>query len=112
MNNTAVRVRASNPRIEQALIQTGQHPLLARLLAARGVEADDLAASGLQHLLPPQQLLGIDTAAETLADALEAGARIVVAGDYDCDGATATAVGVRGLRMLLQGLGATAEQAA
>lgn len=106
------RVRLADPKLEAALRSKGLHPLLARLLAARGVQPQEAEETALKHLLSPQLLKGMDHAAETLADALEAGARLVVIGDYDCDGATATAVAVRGLRMLLQALGATAEQSA
>lgn len=106
------RVRTPDLHTERALQSKGIHPLLARLLAARGVQTQEAEETGLNHLLSPNLLKGIDHAAETLADALEAGARIVVIGDYDCDGATATAVAVRGLRMLLQSMGATAEQSA
>ncbi|MFH4865755.1 DHH family phosphoesterase, partial [Enterobacter hormaechei] len=51
-------------------------------------------------LLPPAQLKGIDDAARYLADAIAAKKRLLIIADYDCDGATACAVGVRGLRML------------
>lgn len=114
MSNTPIahKVRTCRPATEEQLIRQGVHPLIARLYAAREVDAQSLNETGLQHLLNPNGLKDIDAAAETLADALEAGARLVVVGDYDCDGATATAVGVRGLRMLLQALGASAEESA
>lgn len=105
------KARPAQPQAEATLRQAGLHPLMARLLAARGVQTPHEAQSRLADLIAPNQLKGIEQAAEILADALEAGARIVVVGDYDCDGATATAVGVRGLRMLLQSLGADAEAA-
>ncbi len=105
------KARAPQPQAEAALRQGGLHPLMARLLAARGVQTPDEAQSRLADLIPPGELKGIEQAADILADALEAGARIVVVGDYDCDGATATAVGVRGLRMLLQSLGADTDAA-
>jgi single-stranded-DNA-specific exonuclease len=88
------------PRVAFALEQAGVHPLLARLLAARGVrQADDLD-DGLARLLPPQTMRGTAEAATLLADAITAGHRICVVADYDCDGATACAVALRGLRML------------
>jgi len=88
------------PRAAWALEQAGVHPLLARLFAARGVAtAQDLDAS-LAQLLPPDGLLGIDRAAALLADAMARDARLCVVADYDCDGATACAVAVRGLRAL------------
>ncbi len=74
-------------------------PVLRRVLAARGVGAEALALE-LKDLMPPQALLGIDTAAELLADAIAQQRAIVVAGDYDADGATGTALAVLGLRAL------------
>ncbi len=88
------------PRVAFALEQAGVHPLLARLLAARGVrQADDLD-DGLARLLPPQSMRGTADAATLLADAITSGRRICVVADYDCDGATACAVALRGLRLL------------
>ncbi|MEQ1511559.1 MAG: single-stranded-DNA-specific exonuclease RecJ [Lysobacteraceae bacterium] len=75
-------------------------PLLRRVYAARGAHTYALAQPRLTQLLPPDALLGIDAAARLLADAMAAGRHIVVVGDFDCDGATACAVAVRGLRML------------
>jgi single-stranded-DNA-specific exonuclease len=88
------------PRTAWALEQAGLHPLLARLFAARGVRGADELDDALARLLPPAGLLGADDAAVVLADAIGAGSRICVVADYDCDGATACAVALRGLRML------------
>ncbi len=88
------------PRAVWALEQAGVHPLLARLYAARGVKAHDELDDALARLLPPPSLLGTREAAVLLADAIAADRRIVVVADYDCDGATACAVAVRGLRLL------------
>ncbi|KFN51495.1 single-stranded-DNA-specific exonuclease RecJ [Arenimonas composti] len=74
--------------------------LLQRIYAARGVLCAADGELKLARLLPPQALAGIDHAAGLLADAIAAGHRIVVVGDFDCDGATGTAVAVRGLRLL------------
>ena len=93
-------VRDVPPRVAFALEQAGVHPLLARLLAARGVRSPDDVDDGLARLLPPDALKGTAEAARLLADMLEAGRRIVVVADYDCDGATACAVALRGLSML------------
>jgi single-stranded-DNA-specific exonuclease len=88
------------PRISFALEQAGVHPLLARLLAARGVRnADDLDDS-LTRLLAPASLKGNAQAGRLLADAIQQQQRLCVVADYDCDGATACAVALRGLRML------------
>ena len=88
------------PRTAWALEQAGVHPLLARLFAARGVQAAAELDDNLATLLPPASLLGAAAAAELLADAIGAGSRICVVADYDCDGATACAVALRGLRLL------------
>ncbi|MFZ9335912.1 MAG: single-stranded-DNA-specific exonuclease RecJ [Burkholderiaceae bacterium] len=88
------------PRAAWALEQAGVHPLLARLFAARGVTAPEQLDDGLALLLPPTQLLGAEAAARLLADAIERDLRLCIVADYDCDGATACAVGLRGLRML------------
>nr|WP_246312351.1 single-stranded-DNA-specific exonuclease RecJ [Aquabacterium terrae] len=83
-----------------ALEQAGVHPLLARLFAARGVRSHDDLDDGLGRLLPPDTLKGAAAAAALLADAIEARRRICVVADYDCDGATACAVAVKGLALL------------
>jgi len=88
------------PRAAWALEQAGIHPLLARLYAARGVTAKDELDDGLARLLPPAGLQGIQEAARLLADAMARNQRLCIVADYDCDGATACAVAVRGLRLL------------
>jgi single-stranded-DNA-specific exonuclease len=79
------------------------HPLVRRLYRQRGVDDAAGLARSLEFLLPPV-LKGLDVAVDVLMEALQARRRIVLAGDYDCDGATGVALGVRGLRLL----GATA----
>ncbi|MEP7303143.1 MAG: single-stranded-DNA-specific exonuclease RecJ [Caldimonas sp.] len=88
------------PRTAWALEQAGLHPLLARLFAARGVKSADELDDALATLLPPAGLRGAAEAAIVLADAIGAGSRICVVADYDCDGATACALILRGLRLL------------
>jgi len=88
------------PRSAWALEQSGVHPLLARLYAARGVLAPEELDDTLGKLLPPGGLKGIQEAACLLADAMAADRHLCIVADYDCDGATACAVAVRGLRML------------
>ncbi len=88
------------PRSAWALEQAGIHPLLARLYAARGVQSKDELDDALNLLLPPAGMLGTTEAAKLLADAIAQNKRLCIVADYDCDGATACAVGVRGLRML------------
>ena len=88
------------PRAVWALEQAGVHPLLARLYAARGVSTKEELDNALARLLPPSGLRGVREAAVLLADAIAANKRMIIVADYDCDGATACAVGVRGLRLL------------
>src|SRR5690554_1679087 len=75
-------------------------PLLARIYAARGVQSVDELEKGLARLLPAHLLKGMDQAVLLLAHALEQRQRILIVGDFDADGATASCVGVLGLRML------------
>jgi single-stranded-DNA-specific exonuclease len=96
----SLKVRDIPPRTAFALEQAGVHPLLARLFAARGVRTPDDLDDGLGKLLPPDTLRGSDAAAQLLADAIDAGQRICIVADYDCDGATACATAIRGLAML------------
>ncbi|HPH12638.1 MAG TPA: single-stranded-DNA-specific exonuclease RecJ [Burkholderiaceae bacterium] len=88
------------PRAVWALEQAGVHPLLARLFAARGVQSKDELDDGLSRLLPPSGMLGTAQAAALLADAIAQNKRLCIVADYDCDGATACAVAMRGLRLL------------
>ncbi|MEY3144637.1 MAG: hypothetical protein RL342_308 [Pseudomonadota bacterium] len=88
------------PRSVWALEQAGIHPLLAQLFAARGVQSPLELDDALAHLLPPSDLLGSAAAATLLANAIEADKKLCIVADYDCDGATACAVAVRGLRLL------------
>ncbi|HTV85992.1 MAG TPA: single-stranded-DNA-specific exonuclease RecJ [Dyella sp.] len=74
--------------------------ILQRVYAARGVFGPEHAEHRLTRLLPPRQLGGMREAVALLGQALADDASIIIAGDYDCDGATGTAVAVRGLRML------------
>ncbi len=92
--------RNAAPRTVWQLEQQGLHPLLARLYAARGVTDKAELDYELKSLLPPASLTHATDAAQILADAIEAEARLLIIGDYDCDGATATAVGLRALKSL------------
>ena len=75
-------------------------PLLTRLYAARGVQSAAELEKGLARLIPYTELKGIDQAVALLVEALAQKARILIVGDFDADGATASAVGVLGLKML------------
>ncbi len=95
-----LQVRDVPPRSVWALEQSGVHPLLARLFAARGVHDAQQLQTELRLLLPPSGLKGIDAAAGLLANAIAQQLRICIVADYDCDGATACAVALRGLALL------------
>ena len=88
------------PRAVWALEQAGIHPLLARLYAARGVTSKAELDDGLGLLLPPASMKGTWEAALLLADAIRDDKKLCIVADYDCDGATACAVAIRGLRLL------------
>ncbi len=92
--------REAPPRAAYALEQAGVHPLLARLLAARGVRLPDELDDSLARLLPPATMKGAMEAGRLLARAIAERRRLCVVADYDCDGATACAVALRGLALL------------
>ena len=75
-------------------------PALQRVYAARGVRTPEEGELKLARLLPPDALGQVDRAAALLAEVIADDGHIVVVGDFDCDGATGTAVAVRGLRLL------------
>ncbi|WP_018985776.1 single-stranded-DNA-specific exonuclease RecJ [Methylophilus methylotrophus] len=89
----------SNSGVE-ALQAQGLPNLLARLLAARSVSAEDWSLQEMPHLLKPDALTGATRMAQLLADAITQQKRILIIGDYDADGATATSVAMRGLDMM------------
>lgn len=97
---TNITTRSSSPRVVWQLEQQGLHPLLARLYAARGIKDKSELDYELKSLIPPTALTHATDAAQLLADAIEAEAKMLIIGDYDCDGATATAVGMRALKSL------------
>ncbi|MBI3731810.1 MAG: single-stranded-DNA-specific exonuclease RecJ [Burkholderiales bacterium] len=97
---TRITVRPCPFRESEMLRQSGLHPVLARLYASRGATGEKELSTELNAMLPPAGLLHIDQAAKFLADAIAQNKKLVIVADYDCDGATACAVGLRGLRML------------
>ncbi|HJU26969.1 MAG TPA: DHH family phosphoesterase, partial [Rhodanobacteraceae bacterium] len=76
------------------------HPVLQRVYAARGVLCPDDAETRLSGLLPPGAIHGGEAAVDLLIDAIARQSRIVIAADFDCDGACGAAIAVRGLRSL------------
>jgi single-stranded-DNA-specific exonuclease len=100
VTSPTIETRDVPPRTVFTLEQAGVHPLLARLFASRGVKSQEELDDGLSHLLLPSSMKGTDAAATLLADAIEQQRRVCIVADYDCDGATACAVAMRGLAML------------
>ena len=82
----------------RALLEAGLHPVLARVYAARRIHSPGELDYQPAGLVPPSRLKGIEQAAQLLADAIAASKRMLIIADYDADGATACAVGVRALR--------------
>lgn len=106
---TRFLTRPVSPRLQWQLEQQGIPSLLARLYAARGIKSAEELDDAFKSLLPPDRLTHTDAAARLLADAIEKDARLLIVADYDCDGATACAVGIRALRAMIQGRGATVD---
>ena len=82
----------------RALVAAGVHPVLARIYAARRIRSAQELAYEPASLIPPINLKGSEQAARLLAEAIETGRRLLIIADYDADGATACAVGLRALR--------------
>ncbi len=96
MRKTIIK-RQVDDAVVTMLIKAGVSPLLARLYAARGVKEADALSASLNHIIPPNQLTNSAEMAKLLADAIANKKKILIVGDYDADGATATAVAVKGL---------------
>ncbi len=102
--------RVWRPRLDErgsaralAIAQRHETPeLLARILAGRGVDVDQVEAyldPTVKRLLPdPYSLTAMEAAATRIADAIQRGERIAIFGDYDVDGATSSALLARFLR--------------
>lgn len=82
----------------RALLDAGMHPVLARVYAGRHIRSAAELSYGLDGLIRPDLLKGIDAAAALLADAILERKKLLIIADYDADGATACAVGMRALR--------------
>jgi single-stranded-DNA-specific exonuclease len=95
---TRIVARSAPPRAVETLVGEGIDPLIARLYAGRGVRRREEVSHGLDALLAPDSLRGIAAAAALLADFIAARRRLLIVADYDCDGATACAIGLRALR--------------
>ena len=92
--------RQTNLKAERQLLDAGIPPIFARIWAGRGIDSELDLNLELKYLIPPQQLTNCISAASFLADALATKKNILIIADYDCDGATACAVGILGLEEL------------
>lgn len=101
MSSTPVlRHRAVDAAAESALRASGFSPLFARLYAARGIRSAGDIEWKLSQLPAPTSMKGIDAVCDRLIRAIEQRERMLIVADYDADGATACAVGLRGLRAM------------
>jgi len=98
MSPPVIAVRPAQPALVKRLADEGVHPLLARIFAARGVTSSRQLDSDFEQLAALDTMLNLRAMAALLADAIEARKKLLIVGDYDADGATACAVGMRALR--------------
>ena len=97
---TEITQRTYATETARQLGDSGIPALLARIYAARGISNPLQLDTGLNQLLPFTQLKNAPQMAKLLAEAISAKRRLLIVADYDADGATACAVGLRGLRAL------------
>ncbi len=96
----AISIRPLNVDAVDKLTRCGVHPLLARIYAARGIREQQQLVTGLEHLHAPDTMLNLQHMATLLADAMRDNKKLLIIADYDADGATACAVGLRALRAM------------
>lgn len=95
---TVIRRRSEPPTLEGPFADL--HPLLSRLYQARGVRSDSGCSLSLRALHPFESFTDIGPAADLLADCVRSERSVLIVGDYDADGATGSALAIRGLRLL------------
>ena len=96
----AITTRAVSAGQIDTLTQCGVHPLLAKVYAARGIAHEQQLDTGLERLHAPETMLHLTHMATLLADAITDKKKLLIVADYDADGATACAVGMRALRSM------------
>jgi len=94
------KIEVKRRNVTEILPQMSGLGLLARVYAGREVNSLTEIDYSLKQLIPPQQLSGVKEAAEMLAEAVTAGASIIIVGDFDADGATSCAVAIKSLRAM------------
>jgi single-stranded-DNA-specific exonuclease len=95
-----IKLRQIDTAAEERLLQAGISPLFSRLYAARGVKSAKELDVSLNQIIPPDQLTNITKMAKFLANAIAQQKKMLIVGDYDADGATATAVAMKGLHSM------------
>lgn len=95
-----ITIRSVEKESLNMLEKFGIHPLLAKLWASRGITNINQVRYDWTSLIPPNYLNQVNDAAKHLADAIMGNKSILIVADYDCDGATACAVGIRALRAM------------
>ncbi|MGH8702868.1 MAG: single-stranded-DNA-specific exonuclease RecJ [Burkholderiales bacterium] len=98
MSAPAITTRQARPDVVEHLVNEGVHPLLARIYAARGVTSARHLASNFEQLAAPDSMLNLRAMAGLLVNAIASHRKLLIVADYDADGATACAVGMRALR--------------
>jgi len=98
MNPPVITTRPVRPEVVEHLVSEGVQPLLARIFTARGITSARHLASDLEQLVVPDSMLNLRTMAGLLANAIASHRKLLIVADYDADGATACAVGMRALR--------------
>src|SRR3954465_157548 len=101
--------RTWSPRDRDALVAGGIHPVLARVYAGRSIKHSRELEYDAALMHQPALLKGVEDAARLLADAIAAKKRLLIVADYDADGATACAVGLRALRAMIGNSGASVD---
>lgn len=89
--------REKKPKSEVSI--TG-NPILDRIYQNRGVSSPEDIDYSLKNLIHPYEMRGVEEAADLLIEHIGVQSKIIVVGDYDCDGATSTSIAVEGLKLL------------
>ena len=96
----AITIRPAAAHAIDTLTRGGVHPLLARVYAARGIASQQQLDTALERLHPPPAMRNLQQMAGLLADTISERKKLLIIADYDADGATACAVGMRALRAM------------
>lgn len=95
----SVAVLKRKERVDDSHLSAIPNPMIRQIAANRKVASMSELDYTLKNVLHYSSFKDIDKAAALIADAIEGGKKIVIAGDYDCDGCTATSIMMRGLKM-------------